>query len=254
VRTVRTGMVIGRISQVALLAMLAGTVGLGVLGWLVGIACGLTTNAALARGLTRSGACALGPANRITLARATLVGGVAALVADMYVRPAPVTPLVALAVVALALDAVDGWIARRTRTVSALGARFDMEVDAFLILVLSTYVARSVGPWVLAIGAARYAYVAVGWLRPWLREAVPARYWRKTVAAIQGIVLTVAAAHVLPGPEIDAALTVALVLLAESFGRDVWWLRRRSRVDTRASVERRRILVPARSPSRAAAG
>ena len=39
------------------------------------------------------------------------------------------------------LDAVDGQVARRTGTVSALGARFDMEVDAFLILVLSVYVA-----------------------------------------------------------------------------------------------------------------
>ena len=42
-----------------------------------------------------------------------------------------------LSSVALALDGVDGQVARRTRTVSALGARFDMEVDAFLVLVLS---------------------------------------------------------------------------------------------------------------------
>ena len=73
-----------------------------------------------------------------------------------------------------------------------------MEVDAFLILVLSVYVARSVGPWVLAIGVARYAFVVAGWLLPWLREPLPPRYWRKVVAAIQGIVLTVAAADVLP--------------------------------------------------------
>ena len=43
--------------------------------------------------------------------------------------------------VALALDGVDGQVARRTGTVSALGARFDMEVDAFLVLVLSVHVA-----------------------------------------------------------------------------------------------------------------
>ncbi len=34
---------------------------------------------------------------------------------------------------------------------------------------------------------------------PWLRRPVPPRHWRKVVAAIQGIVLTVAAADVLPG-------------------------------------------------------
>ena len=70
---------------------------------------------------------------------------------------------------ALALDAVDGWVARRTGTVSALGARFDMEVDAFLILVLSGYVAPTLGGWVLAIGLMRYAFVAAGWVLPWLR-------------------------------------------------------------------------------------
>ena len=35
-----------------------------------------------------------------------------------------------------------------------------MEVDAFLILVLSVYVAQSLGAWVLAIGLARYVFVA----------------------------------------------------------------------------------------------
>ena len=42
-----------------------------------------------------------------------------------------------LASVALILDGVDGKVARRTRNASAFGARFDMEVDAFLILVFS---------------------------------------------------------------------------------------------------------------------
>ena len=129
--------------------------------------------------------------------------------------------LVTLTVVALALDAVDGWVARRNGTASALGAHFDGEVDAFLILVLSVYVARSAGAWVLAIGAARYAFLAAGWLLPWMREPLPPRYWRKVVAATQGIVLTIAAADVLPPALTQAALVAALALLAESFGRDV---------------------------------
>ena len=132
--------------------------------------------------------------------------------------------LVSLTAVALVLDAVDGWVARRT-TAGALGAQFDGEVDAFLILVLSVYVAPMAGAWVLAIGAARYAFLAAGWALPWMREPLPPRFWRKTVAAMQGIVLAVAAADVLPRAVTQAALAVALVLLAESFGRDVWWLR-----------------------------
>ena len=73
-----------------------------------------------------------------------------------------------------------------------------MEVDAFLILVLSVYVARSSGAWVLAIGAMRYAFVAAGWVLPWMRGQLPPRYWRKVVAAIQGIVLVVAAPAAAP--------------------------------------------------------
>ena len=114
-----------------------------------------------------------------------------------------------------------------------LGARFDMEVDAFLILVLSVYVAQSVGPWVLAIGAARYAVWAAGWVLPWMRTPVPPRYWRKPVAAIQGIVLTAAVADQLPGVAINIAIAVAMVLLAESFGRDVVWQWRQRRSATR---------------------
>ena len=57
-----------------------------------------------------------------------------------------------------------------------------------------------------------------------MREPLPPRYWRKVVAVTQGVVLTIAAADVLPPALIQAALFIALALLAESFGRDVWWL------------------------------
>jgi phosphatidylglycerophosphate synthase len=242
VPTVRTGPAIGLIAQVALLVVLTSTVGLTLTGWLVGIACGLTTNVALNRGLTRLGAAALGPADRVTLARTVLVGGVAALMADAFVRPAALPALVTFSVVALALDGVDGWVARRTGTVSPLGARFDMEVDAFLILVLSVYVTRPIGPWVLAIGAARYVFVVAGWLLPWMRAPLPPRYWRKTVAAIQGIALTIAMTDLLPRRGTEALLVVALGLLAESFGRDVWWLWR-EHVRSPVIAERRPIAV-----------
>jgi phosphatidylglycerophosphate synthase len=174
-------------------------------------------------GSVQIGPVTLGPADWVTLARATLVVGVAGLVADSFSRAVPVTLLVALAAVALALDAVDGWVARRTRT-TATGARVDGEVDAFLILVLSVYVANAVSPWVLAIGAARYVFFAAGWPLPWLRAELPPRFWRKNVAAAQGVFLTVAASQMLSRTATQTLLIVAFALLAESFGRDVWWL------------------------------
>ncbi len=57
-----------------------------------------------------------------------------------------------------------------------------------------------------------------------MRAPLPRRDWRKVVTAAQGITLTIAAAEVLPLSLTRAALAVALTLLAESFGRDVWWL------------------------------
>jgi hypothetical protein len=105
-----------------------------------------------------------------------------------------------------------------------LGAHFDAEVDAFLILILSVYVARSAGAWVLAIGAARYAFLVAEWPLRWMRAQLPPRFWRKTVAAAQGIFLTIAASQLLPRTATQALVAVALALLAESFGRDVWWL------------------------------
>jgi phosphatidylglycerophosphate synthase len=244
VRAVQRGPVTGLIAQLVLLVALAGTVGLGALGWVVGIACALVTSAALGSGLVRCGSDGLGPADWVTLARATLAGGVAALTADSLAGAVVVPALVVLTCVALVLDRVDGVVARTTATETALGARFDMEVDAFLILVLSAYVAQSVGGWVLAIGAARYAFVAARWVLPWMRGSVPPRYWRKVVAAVQSVVLTVAAADVLPAAMIDAALLVALALLAESFGSELWWLWQHR------LAEPTRVAVPARAAGR----
>ncbi|WP_420883950.1 CDP-alcohol phosphatidyltransferase family protein [Micromonospora sp. CPCC 205547] len=221
---VRTGPVVGLTAQIVLLAGLAATVGLDAAGWLAGGAYGLVVAVALERGLRRRGADRLGPADRVTLTRAVLVGGVTALVATALGGAAPLAVLVPLAAVALALDAVDGWVARRTGTASALGARFDMEVDAFLILVLSVHVAPSTGGWVLAIGMMRYAYVAAGWVLPWLRGTLPPRYWRKVVAAAQGVLLLAVAADVLPRAVAAVVAAVALALLVESFGHDVGWL------------------------------
>ncbi|MGC1215352.1 MAG: CDP-alcohol phosphatidyltransferase family protein [Micromonospora sp.] len=239
--TVRNGPLVGLAAQIVLLAGLAGTVRLGPAGWLAGLAYGLVLCGLLRRALQTAGAAGLGQADRVTLTRAILVGGVLALTVDAGGRPAVLAPLTA---VALVLDAVDGRVARRTGTASALGARFDMEVDAFLILVLSVHLAPSVGAWVLAIGAMRYAFVAASWVLPWMRGSLPPRYWRKVVAAAQGVVLTVAAAGVLPPAVTLAVVAGALAMLVESFGHDVAWLWRH-RPTRRPAVARAVPVEPA---------
>ena len=224
-------------------------------GFLVAVACAGGGWVLLAQALARRGRRGLGPADLVTVTRGTLACVVAALTTSSLLGPTVAgtsvgaatvggateaglagsvlrSPLVALASVALALDAVDGWVARRTGTATSLGARLDMEVDAFLILVLSIAAAQLLGWWVLAIGLFRYALVAATWVAPWLGGSVPPSYWRKAIAALQGIVLTVATADVLPRPVLTGAVAAALVLLAWSFGTqgaELWQARARRR-------------------------
>jgi phosphatidylglycerophosphate synthase len=236
VLTVHQGARCGLIAQAAVLTGLVGA-GLGVIGAVVGVAHGAVTVGLLSRALRRSGAATMGPAHLVTLLRAALVGGVAALVADSFLGSGPSAVVTALAVAALVLDGVDGRVARRTGTVSAVGARFDMEVDSVLVLLLSVYVADWLGLWVLAIGSAHYVLVGARRCLPWLRSPVPPRYWCKVVAVVHGIVLATAATGVLPRPVAVLALVGVAALLAESFGREVWWLWRNHRSASRATSE-----------------
>lgn len=174
----------------------------------------------------------LGAANRVTLGRAVLALPVIVLTPF----PAALTDtgswlVVGFAAAVLSLDGVDGWVARHTGTASAFGARFDMELDALLLLALSLLVwqAGQVGAWVILIGGMRYAFVAAGWLFPWLTRPLPPSLRRKTACVVQGVVLAVIVAPVIPGWLASAAAMFALLSLAASFAADIAWLLRHRR-------------------------
>ncbi|HEY6493879.1 MAG TPA: CDP-alcohol phosphatidyltransferase family protein [Trebonia sp.] len=223
---IRLAALLGMLATAPLLGVVSATAGLSAVGWVTGLVTGSAAAALLVTARRRSDRPTILPADWVTLTRMLLIAGVTGLVADSFSRPVSITALVTLSAVALSLDAVDGQVARRTGTVTPLGARIDGETDAFLILVLSIAVSRDYGGWVLAIGAARYAFLLAGWLIPWLRAPLPPRFWRKVVAAVQGVVLTVAVSGVTSRLVGMIAVAVALLLLAESFGRDVVWLYR----------------------------
>lgn len=176
-----------------------------------------------------------GWANRITLARAVLVaalGGV--LVAPEIIQRHGVV-LAALALLVIVLDGLDGWVARTVDSESRFGARFDMEVDALLIMFLciAVVLAERAGAWVLAIGGIRYAFMAAGWLWPWLQRKLPPSRWRKYICVVQGVVLTGALLPWAPGKLVKIALAVSLAALVHSFGRDTLWLWRHRALEHR---------------------
>lgn len=169
-------------------------------------------------------------ADRVTLSRAVLGGGCATIVVLALAGAVPPRSwwLLLLAVPAVLLDAVDGAVARRTGTASEPGSRLDMETDAAVLLVLSVPLAMVLGPWVLAVGLMRYAYVAVSWWRPALRGPLRYSRFRRSVAALQAGALTVALVPVVPLPVAALVVALALALLTVSFGRDVVAQERRS--------------------------
>lgn len=169
----------------------------------------------------------MGIANRVTLGRATLVLPLAALVPWWEALGTNGLWWVVVAGgLAMALDGLDGWVARATGTSSAFGARFDMELDAFLLLVLSllAWLSGPVGPWVILIGALRYLFVAAGWIWPVLQGPLPDSFLRKAVCVVQGVALLVCLGPIVPSAVANAVAAVALAALVGSFAWDVRWL------------------------------
>ena len=134
--------------------------------------------------------------------------------------------IVLVATLALTLDGVDGWLARRDGLTSNFGARFDMEVDAALAFILSLLALAdgTVGPVVLVLGLMRYAFVAASWALPWIAAPLPEKTGRKVVCVIQIAALIVLQAPIVTGHLALSIASGAAVALIWSFGRDILWL------------------------------
>lgn len=187
------------------------------------VSCIIASAIGLERGRT-----SFGLANQVTLLRAGLVcliGG--ALLAGGSSSPLGWS-LAALVATALSLDAVDGWLARRCGLVSGFGARFDLEIDALLIVILAVLAWQTgrVGPWVLAIGLLRYAFVLGGWLLPWLRRPLPPSRRRQAVCVQQGISLLLCLLPPVGTTLASVCAGSALLALSASFASDLIHLAR----------------------------
>lgn len=165
----------------------------------------------------------LGLCNVVTMMRLALT---AALMAPLTDPAPPHWAVFCVALVALGLDGADGWLARREGRVSDFGARFDMEVDAALalILALNAWAAGTAGGLVLALGLPRYVFVGVALVLPWLNGALPDRISRKAVCVVQIGALIVLQLPALPQTVATVLVGLVAAALIWSFGRDIVWL------------------------------
>jgi phosphatidylglycerophosphate synthase len=174
-----------------------------------------------------------GAANQVTLGRGALVALLAGLIGEAAdsALPALVT---AVATGIAVLDGVDGWLARRTSRSSAFGARFDMETDALLIMVLAILAWQfgKAGIWVLGSGALRYVFIAAGRAVPALRQPLPPSQRRKVLAVAQVVALIVTVAPFVPAAVSAPVAAIALGALTVSFLVDIVWLLLPNETDT----------------------
>ncbi|TMV87507.1 CDP-alcohol phosphatidyltransferase family protein [Thioclava sp. BHET1] len=168
-----------------------------------------------------------GAANVVTALRAaaTLVLGAMALMFDRF--PAEATRDVALGgIVVIALDGVDGWLARRTGFASRFGARFDVEVDAALSVVLSVAAWQAgVAPLaIVALSLPYYLFSLARLLWPWLARPLVPSLARKAVCVIQ-MALPVFLLFFPVSYGMSALLTGAVITaILASFSRDLIYL------------------------------
>jgi len=170
------------------------------------------------------GGASLTPADLVTLARAAVVCLLAGAIGAFPAAPIAYG-LIAGAVTAL--DGVDGWLARRTTGPTEFGARFDMETDAALGMVLSALLVPVVGVWVLAVGLARYVFVAAAWVWPALAAPLPPSGRRRAACTTQLVALEVPFAFTWLEPAAVFCALVAFAATAYSFTLDLVWLLRR---------------------------
>ena len=166
----------------------------------------------------------LGLANGITLARAALIAGVAGFAVVSVEGNLRWLPALGYGT-AVALDAVDGAVARSVGVETRLGERLDMAVDTtgFLVVPIVAVAWGSLPVWYLSLSAARYCYL--GGCALWRRRGgtvgdLPPSRLRRPLAALQMVFITFALVPVAPTALVWTLAPVVLIPSLAVFGRD----------------------------------
>jgi phosphatidylglycerophosphate synthase len=138
----------------------------------------------------------------------------------------PSVPLWALGATVLtvfALDGLDGWVAKRRGEACAFGAYFDMETDAYFVLLIGiVLVLRGrYGAWVLGVGLLRYVYVLTLALIPARGGEQPRSSFGRH--AFTSLMLGLTLGLMLGEPFGTVATALGCGLVTASFLRSFYW-------------------------------
>lgn len=169
----------------------------------------------------------LGTGNIVTLGRMALIASVLTTLGG----DAHPWLVVLAASVALALDGVDGFYARRENRVSDFGEKLDMEIDSAFTVVLAVgaVMAGTIGPLVLVLVLPRYIFVVAGLWLTWLNGSLPESAARKVICVVQVIALISLQVPGFWGVFTPVIVVIVGGVLLWSFGRDVVFLWRSHR-------------------------
>lgn len=173
-----------------------------------------------------AGAEGLTLATRVTILRAGAAAVLAGFLLSEPTRPGIEAWLpAALFAVAAGLDAIDGRIARLRGSVTELGGRLDVEIDALAMLVgTALAVAAGSAPVAyLSVGLARYAFVAgLGWRerRGKPVDALPESRLRPVLGAAAMIATWIALLPAVGQEASKLVTTVVMIPFLLNFGRD----------------------------------
>ncbi|MEM9549074.1 MAG: CDP-alcohol phosphatidyltransferase family protein [Cyclobacteriaceae bacterium] len=120
---------------------------------------------------------------------------------------------------AIALDGLDGFLARKFKHHSDFGARIDMETDAFLVMLLTLHhvLEQTIPQWILLPGLMRF-FVGILTYFVEFREGT-SKMFRPTIAVIFFVSLLLA--FVLPNDWTYYLISMAGVLILLSFGLEI---------------------------------
>jgi phosphatidylglycerophosphate synthase len=138
-----------------------------------------------------------------------------------------------IAFLALCLDGVDGYIARRFNEQNSFGEMFDQDADTLLMLTLSIslYLNKDVPMIVLLIPTYRYLFLISMTKYKWMKCDLPESYYRKISCTLSTFLLIICHSQYIKDISLSYLVLISLFVITFSFAKDILWLYKRERYE-----------------------